>query len=213
MNHFRDTNTFNESRFHYFETQAGHWDNSVNLDVLRPHLHEILSGLSITGKECILDLGCGTGILTSVLINFMTEAGCIHAVDYSPAMLAVAKTKLPSPLIIWHEAGAASLPIESGQIDLVLCFSSWAHFEDQENVIRELYRVLKPGGKLHILHLQSRDRINQIHANAGGPIAHDHLIPAQELADLLSSDGFNTERVIDRNELYLVSARKDDRGA
>ena len=100
------------------------------------------------------------------------------------------------------------MPIESGQSDRVICFSVWPHLDDPKNVLAEFYRVLKPGGHLHVWHIDSKETINKVHTEAGHAVSHDLLIPAAELAEMIASCGFEVARVVDDDKKYLVSARR-----
>ncbi len=61
---------------------------------------------------------------------------------------------------------------------------------------------------MHIWHIDSRETINQVHAEAGEAVRGDVLVPAQELAVLVSDAGFSVEEVVDTDREYLISARK-----
>jgi demethylmenaquinone methyltransferase/2-methoxy-6-polyprenyl-1,4-benzoquinol methylase len=196
----------------YFDAQAKHWDSFCKPDMIRPGLAAYVASLGLQGNEAILDLGCGTGILSSVVLDHLNEDGCLHAVDFSPAMLAVAQAKLADNRLRWHLADAAQIPLPDAAVSVVLCFSSWAHFTQQHTVINEMHRVLKPGGSLHIFHLQSKERINEIHTNANAAISHDLLPPASVLAEAVAARGFHPELVVDSHEQYLIRAKKRIQG-
>lgn len=192
----------------YFDAHAKQWDTFCNPTFIRPGLSAYVKSLALKGNETILDLGCGTGILSSVVLDHLNEDGRLHAVDFSPAMLAEAQAKLPDTRLQWHLADAARLPLQDESVSLALCFSSWAHFTQQHTVIKELHRVLQPGGSLHIFHLQSKERINEIHMNANAAISHDLLPPASELAERIAANGLHPELVIDSAEQYIIRAKK-----
>lgn len=110
--------------------------------------------------------------------------------------------------VTWHHSSADQLSIEDNTIDRVICFSVWPHFGNHEAVAKELGRVLRPGGYLHILHLISRAAVNDIHAEAHPSVHHDHLVPACETAELLKNNGFNVISMTDDELRYLVTACK-----
>lgn len=86
-----------------------------------------------------IDVGCGTGRWTARLSAI--------GVDLSSAMLAVAAAK-PGLRGRLAAADAASLPIASSAADLVLCALTLGHLSDPVSAIRELARILRPGGTL-----------------------------------------------------------------
>jgi len=91
----------------------------------------------------------------------------------------------------------------------VVCFSAWPHFPDPEAVILEMRRILKPGGRLHVWHTSSRDKINDIHKNVHQAVCRDMLEPADRLARRMRRAGFSIEDQRDDADAYLVTARKD----
>ncbi len=94
-----------------------------------------------------LDLGCGTGGLTVLLAR---RGFTVHAVDHSPDMLAVARSKVDaeglSDSVTFSERDIRSMPFPDRSFDLVTCQRVLHHIPDAEAVISEAARVLKPGG-------------------------------------------------------------------
>lgn len=192
----------------YFDLIAAQWDSFGNTEKRRESLRSILGSLRIDATETILDIGCGTGNLTASVLDWLSGRGRIVAVDFSEEMITVGKLKVPDERVSWWVCDAAALPIVPSCIDRAICYSSWPHFEDAGRVASGILRALKPGGWLHIIHTESREHINTIHANAGGPIAHDVLPPAKEVETTLTDLGFLVKQVIDNDEMYFLSAMK-----
>jgi demethylmenaquinone methyltransferase/2-methoxy-6-polyprenyl-1,4-benzoquinol methylase len=94
-------------------------------------------------------------------------------------------------------------------VDRAIAFSTWPHFPDPDAVLCELRRVIRPGGTLHVIHVDSRASINAIHARAGGPIGLDRLAPAPALASAMERCGFTPSSIVDDDERYVVSAHRD----
>ena len=111
-------------------------------------------------KECVLDVACGTGIVARVVAPFVGAEGQVVALDMNPAMLAVARA-LPTPsgaAIAWREGNAMDLPFEDGAFDLVLCQHGLPFFPDRAGAVREMRRVLAPGGRALAIVLQALER-------------------------------------------------------
>lgn len=196
------------SRQTFFDSIAGDWDARVATESFLQRLRAEVDALDISPAETLLDLGCGTGNLTAELLRRLSAHGRVLAVDFSQAMLDLASAKVGAdPRVTWLHADVSAMPVPAAGADRVICFSAWPHFPEPANVARELARVLRPGGMLHVLHGDGREVINGIHGAAGGVIAHDLLPPAQELAGLLQQSGFRTEHLRDDDDGYLVTAR------
>jgi len=106
------------------------------------------------------DLGCGTGHVAEALAPCV---GRVIAVDESGPMLAAAKTRLATHANVEFRPGTIeSLPIDDDVLDVAVLFLV-AHFiTDPTRVMREIRRVLKPGGRLLIVDLMSHDRVEYV---------------------------------------------------
>lgn len=104
--------------------------------------------LGVRKNERVLDLCCGTGDVTRELARQAPQSHIIGA-DFSPAMLAVARNKDPKHEYL--EADALALPFEDGEFDVITIAFGVRNFEDTARGVREMARVLKPGGRLLVL--------------------------------------------------------------
>jgi len=192
----------------FFDGIADEWDGWEDLDALSRKLARGLDELGVGRDERVVDIGCGTGNLTRALLDRLSPEGRVLAVDISPRMIAVAKSKVSDARVSWHIANARVLSGSDASFDRVICYSVWPHFDDPGEVAAELRRLLRPGGRLHVWHLLAREKINEIHASAGEAVRGDVLPAATETAALLERAGFEVERSIDDAERYLVTARR-----
>lgn len=111
-------------------------------------------------RERVLDVACGTGIVARSAAPLVGADGQVIAVDMNPAMLTVART-LPAPsgaTITWQEGNAMSLPFPDGTFDLVLCQHGLQFVPDRMVAVREMRRVLAPGGRALVIVLQALTR-------------------------------------------------------
>jgi SAM-dependent methyltransferase len=93
------------------------------------------------GKD-VLDLCCGQGALTAMLI----DAGAnTFGIDFSQEMLAIAKIAAPGAEL--KQADAAELPFNDSSFDLVICNFGMMHLPDQPTALAEIHRVLRPDGQ------------------------------------------------------------------
>ena len=110
--------------------------------------HRLADAAGTGDGQDVLDVACGTGVLTRVLVERVGSNGSVSGVDINPGMLAVARRI--SPEVSWREADAEALPYEDESFDAVLCQFGLMLFLAPEAALREMKRVLKPGGNLAV---------------------------------------------------------------
>jgi SAM-dependent methyltransferase len=105
----------------------------------------------------VLDVACGTGAVAREAARCLGVRGAVVGLDNNPAMLAVARSVpvSPGPPVEWREADAMSMPFADASFDVVLCQLGLQYFPDRRAALREMYRVLVPGGRVVLLVWQS----------------------------------------------------------
>lgn len=98
----------------------------------------------------ILDVACGTGVVTRLLPSRVAPTGRVVGLDLNPGMLAAARAATAGAPIEWLEGSAQAMPLPDGAFDLVLCQQGLQFFPDKAAALREMHRVLAPGGRLFI---------------------------------------------------------------
>jgi ubiquinone/menaquinone biosynthesis C-methylase UbiE len=97
----------------------------------------------------VSDVACGTGIVARLAAMRVGPGGTVAGLDINPGMLAVARSVTPPGLAIdWHEASAEAVPLPTDAYDAVLCQMGLQFFPDKVAALREMRRVLAPGGRL-----------------------------------------------------------------
>jgi ArsR family transcriptional regulator len=139
----------------FFSTSAGEWDRlRVELFGARWDLLGLLALLD--PGWTVGDLGCGTGQLAASLAPFV---GRVIAVDDSPAMIAAAQRRLGGLSNVEVRSGRLeALPIDDGRLDAALLFLVLHHVVEPVEVLKEVARVLRPGGRLLIVDMMPHDR-------------------------------------------------------
>lgn len=126
----------------------------------------------------VLELACGTGIVTRRLRERLDPTRRLVASDLSKAMLDFARSKLIDRKgIEWREADAAKLPFGDGEFGAVVCAFGIMFVPDKRAVMREARRVLKTGG---ILLFNVWDRIEQNPHAAVSAEVIEQLFPGDE---------------------------------
>lgn len=116
----------------------------VQWAIYRPVQEAVLRELRRPPARRILDVGCGTGILTERLAREL-DPELVCGCDFSIGMLEQAVTRRPGP---WVQADAQHLPLSRGSVDVVVSTESFHWFPDPEAALAEFGRVLAPGGRL-----------------------------------------------------------------
>lgn len=111
---------------------------------------------SLAPGQRVLDVACGTGALTTAAAARVAPGGAVFGLDVNPEMLAVARRK-PAD-IRWHDGRAESLPFADASFDAVLSQFGLMFFDDRVEALREMQRVLRPGGHLAVAVCDALDR-------------------------------------------------------
>lgn len=115
--------------------------------LFEPYARDMGGRLGVRGKSRLLELACGTGVVTRVVLGWMAPDSALVATDVSPGMLEVAREAGPAdPRVEWRVVDACELPFERGAFDAIACQFGVMFFPDKERAMREARRVLKPGG-------------------------------------------------------------------
>jgi cob(I)alamin adenosyltransferase len=94
----------------------------------------------------VLDVACGTGALTRAVAERVGPQGSVTGLDMDPAMLAVAAHEAPA--LEWRLSRAEDLPFGNGVFNAVVSHFALVYFDARRDALREMYRVLRPGGRL-----------------------------------------------------------------
>jgi ubiquinone/menaquinone biosynthesis C-methylase UbiE len=187
---------------HYSGTAAELYQSFFVPAIATPVSHELLRAAALRPGERVLDVACGTGVVTRAAAEQVGPTGAVTGIDIAPDMLAVAEA-VPAggAPISWQEADAASLPLPDELYDVGLCQMGLMFMDDRAGVLHELRRVLAPGGRVVV---NTPGRIQPLFEVMERAIA-DNLDPAlgafvsavfslhdpSALADLLRQAGFS----------------------
>jgi trans-aconitate 2-methyltransferase len=133
------------------EPNAPDWNASAYHRISAPQTAwglEVVERLQLSGKEKVLDAGCGTGKLTRVLAERLPH-GQVVALDASPDMLSTARRELAAfgSRVEFVLAPLPELPIDAA-VDAILSTATLHWVKDHPAVFRAFLRVMRPGGQL-----------------------------------------------------------------
>jgi ubiquinone/menaquinone biosynthesis C-methylase UbiE len=117
--------------------------------LFRPFAEQLVARLGPQRDDNLIDVACGTGICARLARERLGPDAMIVGVDVAPAMLAVARAA--DGTIDWREGNATSLPVGAGErFSMLTCHQGLQFFPDKPAAIREMRRVLAPGGRAGI---------------------------------------------------------------
>ncbi|QGX99748.1 class I SAM-dependent methyltransferase [Roseovarius faecimaris] len=122
---------------------------------LGPSSYELLANEVSTeandGAPVVLDLGCGTGRLLEILTERGIPPENLIGVDFSPEQINRARSRFADMPVRLHICEAHNLPLLDDTVDYVLAHMSLAVMKPIEKTLREIHRVLGPGGVLAVV--------------------------------------------------------------
>jgi SAM-dependent methyltransferase len=114
-----------------------------------PVAADLITTAALRPGERVLDVACGTGVVARLAKERVGTTGTVAGLDFNPGMLAVARSVTPPGLTIeWYEASAEAMPLPDEAFDVVLSQMGLQFVSDKPAALREMQRVLVPGGRL-----------------------------------------------------------------
>ena len=128
-------------------------------EIVNQRLHT-LAALALVRGESVLDAGCGTGLLLEQEARTVGREGRAEGIDFSDAMLAHAHRRCDQLAQVNLQQGSIeTLPFDDHSFDAVSCTQTLLYVRDMELALREIYRVLKPRGRIAIIETDWRSAI------------------------------------------------------
>ena len=120
-------------------------------EIVRQRIQTI-EALALRAGEQVLDAGCGTGLLVHAMSSTIGSQGRIVGVDLSHDMLEMAKDRCSKLANIELEQGSVTqLDFDDNSFDAASCIQTLLYVDEVETALSELYRVLKPSGRVAII--------------------------------------------------------------
>ena len=124
------------------------YDDHLGPFIFRPYALDLVSRIDTTGLQTVLELACGTGQVTQPLLDHLPPSAQLTATDLSPDMMTVAKAKISAPNLHWEQVDMTAIPYDDDTFNLIVCQFGIMFAPDKPTAFSEMYRVLKPGGRL-----------------------------------------------------------------
>jgi SAM-dependent methyltransferase len=191
-----------------------------------PFAARLIADLEIAPGSAVLDVACGTGVVTRFAARATGSTGTVTGVDIGPPMLAVARSQSAEPdsaPITYLEGSALDLPLADRSFDFATCHHGFQFFPDRVGAALEIHRVLRHGGRVAIacwtgleetpVFRAIRDSLRvAVSEEAGQMMNSPFSVPAAELTTLLETAGF-TAAGVERVELMASFPGVPDFGA
>jgi SAM-dependent methyltransferase len=136
------------------EAAAHEYERYTAPKLLDPWVPELLAAVTLRREERVLDVACGTGLVTRSAARVVGERGAVVGVDLHPPMLAVARATPPmrgAGPIDWRDGDATALPVADASFDVVLCQQGLQFFADRRAALAEMRRALVPLGRVGLV--------------------------------------------------------------
>ncbi|MDQ6655931.1 MAG: methyltransferase domain-containing protein, partial [Verrucomicrobiota bacterium] len=133
----------------FTESVPVNYDRYLGPMLFEPYANDIVNRVDLREGMRVLEVACGTGIVTRKLRQLLPQSATIVATDLSEHMLDFARRKLSGTAgVEWQQADAMTLRFADESFDLVVCQFGLMFMPDQLAALREMRRVLAPGGEL-----------------------------------------------------------------
>ncbi|MEW2809176.1 class I SAM-dependent methyltransferase [Streptomyces massasporeus] len=189
----------------FFTARAADWDSRFPDD--GPAYAAAVAELGLRTGDRVLDAGCGTGRALPPLRAAVGASGVVLGADLTPAMLREAVRAgrdRDGQLLL---ADVAALPLRSRSLDAVFGAGLISHLGNPAENLRELARVVRPGGVLALFHPIGRAALAARH---GRPLTPDDLRAEPNLRPLLAGSGWRLTSYVDEDSRFLALAVRDD---
>jgi ubiquinone/menaquinone biosynthesis C-methylase UbiE len=195
------------SKREFFDKEADGWDDRCHRDD-EEEIRQLVERFELKPAEWILDLGTGGGVLLPHLRRKVGQEGRVVGLDFSWKMIREAGKARGKETFCLINGCVQKLPFKDRTFDCISCMDAFAHMNDKRVALNEMGRVLKEGGRVHLLHTLESKKLAEYHREVGGVVRDDVLPAESEMKQMMEKAGLKEIRIVDQPGLYLASARK-----
>ncbi len=188
----------------FFGARAADWDSRFPDD--GPAYAAAVGRLGLRAGARVLDAGCGTGRALTPLRAAVGPSGMVVGADLTPAMLAAAVRAERDRAGRLMLADVTALPFRSASLDAVFAAGLIAHLPRPQENLRELARVVRPGGTLALFHPIGRAALA---ARQGRQLTPQDLRAEPNLRPLLAGSGWRMTSYADEDARFLALAVRE----
>ena len=151
LSNWRDTAGLSESKAREHAARLEHRARAEDETSARD---EYLTLLGISPGQRVLDVGCGSGVVTRDIAKRVRPGGSVIGLDPSPELLKVARQNADdaglADLVAFQEGDCRNLAFPDASFDVVVAATVLAHVPDGEKALPEMARVLRAGGRMGV---------------------------------------------------------------
>jgi arsenite methyltransferase len=118
---------------------------------VRAQRAETLRQLGLAPGEAVIDVGCGPGFLCESMADLVGAKGRVLGIDVSADLVDLARRRNARPSLGYEQGDAMALTAADGTFDVAVCTQVLEYVPDADRGLKELHRVLKPGGRALIV--------------------------------------------------------------
>ncbi len=125
------------------------YEDNLNF-IFGPYAEEMAQRVEPEGLEKVLELACGTGSVTLRLLKRLDPHTELIATDLSPDMMKIGESLIQASNLQWKIMDMCNISFPTDHFDLILCQFGLMFASDKLTALKEMLRVLKPGGRIII---------------------------------------------------------------
>ena len=185
----------------FFDNKAEFWDSFEKKD--NKFFNDFVrENIAINKNDTILDLACGTGVITNVLASYTIND--VIGIDISENMIKKANEKEKSANVKFVNIDFYDL--DGLKFDLIVCHNAYPHFLDKEKFKNKCFNLLSKNGRLIICHSISRNEVNKCHNDKT-----NISVSLNEVTEEFKvfEDKFSLIRLYEDENIYFLEVRKN----